>query len=218
MSAPQAGPSAPPAQANQPSHARNPYIWVPPIQVQEDIREIVYYELFARTYISRQEMRDRISYRPAQVSFDENLRPHLVFAAFWSPDTLRTPLVTIRPARGTPVDWDRCYRELRHFVLEPLRLYPLVSVLFSDGERSQFHGPHAIMLDNQIVELVPNPNIDGILRRRSTLLRARSTQPMEVRQMLFLQVMVPLLEEMLYRNIASLEGVQEFVHRFRAPQ
>ncbi|KAI1293880.1 hypothetical protein F5Y03DRAFT_399838 [Xylaria venustula] len=218
MSAPQPGPSMPPTQVNRPRPARNPFVWIPPAQVQQDIRAIVHFELFSDFNVSREETGNVISYRMAQVSFDENLRPHLVFAAFWTPDSLRTPLITIRPARGTPIDWDQCYEELRFFVLAPHMLYPRVSVLFSDGEHTQFHGPHAITLDSRIVDIVYRPDIYGILTRRSARLRARLTQPLEERQRVFFQSLLPHLEGMLDENITSQQGVQEFIHRFRAHQ
>ncbi|KAI0431142.1 hypothetical protein F5Y09DRAFT_355204 [Xylaria sp. FL1042] len=199
--------------ANRPTPDPNPYLWVPSAEIQKQIQELVYHELFSGTNVGKHEMRNRISYRFASISFDENLKPHLVFPAFWTHDTLRTPLVSVRPAVGTPSDWDRCYRELRKQVLEPRGLH-VASVMLTNGDSSQFHGPRAILMAGQMINMGPSPDVQKLLEMRMAMLQDRSLRPMAEDQVYFLHHLLPLLAGLLQNRIVSRGGIQDYLHRY----
>ncbi|KAI1284201.1 hypothetical protein F5Y07DRAFT_394133 [Xylaria sp. FL0933] len=199
-------------QANRPMPGPNPYLWVPSAELQKQIQELVYHELFSDTNVGKDDVRNRISYRLASISFDENLKPHLVFPAFWTHDTLRTPLISVRPAEGTPSDWDRCYRELLKQVLEPRGLH-VASVLLTNGDSSQFHGPRAILMEGQTIRMGSSPDIQRLLETRRAMLQARSPYPMAPDQLYFLHYLLPLLTGLLQNGVISRSGIQDYLHR-----
>ncbi|KAI1428667.1 hypothetical protein F5Y12DRAFT_800549 [Xylaria sp. FL1777] len=207
-----AGPSKATGQANQPRLAINPYLWVPSPEIQKQIQTLVYHHIFSGTGVKRDEMRTRISYRLASISFDENLKPHLVFPAFWTYETFSGPLISVRPANGTSLDWDRCYRELRKEVLEPQGLHD-VSVMFTNGVTSQFHGPRSIRVNGQLIRMGSNPDIKKLLETRISMLRTRASYPMAQDQVHFLQLLLPLFTGLLDHGVISVGGIQEYIHR-----
>ncbi|KAI3342510.1 hypothetical protein F4824DRAFT_495455 [Ustulina deusta] len=198
-------------QANQPI-CPNPFYWAPSPELQNQIQGIVYHYIFAGANVGREEMTSRISYRLAPMSFDENLKPHLVFPAFWTYETFSAPLISIHPAEGTSIDWDRCFRELRDQLLEPRALH-YVSVLLTNGESSQFHGPRWILMGGEAIQMGSNPDIPRLLETRTRMLQNVGPYALDHNQRHWLQRWLPLFTGLLRHRITSRGGIQDFLHR-----
>ncbi|KAI0528160.1 hypothetical protein F5B22DRAFT_583886 [Xylaria bambusicola] len=189
----------------------NAFTWPLPEEIRNQIREVVWDSLFHGTDVKRDEMGDRVTFSAGFISFDEKLRPHLVFPAFWTPETPTYPLISIRPVPVESRDWDRCCGEIRAAIPGDIDRQ-LACILLGNGDHSHLQGPEYIKSGDRMVRMGRNPDIEGLLYTRTRLLDEWHP-PMTPLQYFWLHRVKPVIFGMWHAGLMSQHAILDYLHK-----